>query len=131
MARSRLVSGNEIKKILEIKQCPHLMRDFVAGRAYIELTNVGGNVKFCFKRKYKSLLSRRSRKIGYFIFYIISFVAAVLPLIWAGVLQDIKSINYFLVIGPFFLLLAYVSVAEGHNIKCAEDVITEQIRYEG
>lgn len=130
LARSRLVSANEIKKILEIKQCPHLMRDFVAGHAYIELNNVEGGAKFCFRGKYRSASSRRGRKILYFIFYIISFVAAVLPLIWAGMLQDLKPINYFLLIGPFFLLLAYVSVAEGHNITCAEDVIAEQIRYD-
>jgi hypothetical protein len=58
----------------------------------------------------------------------ISFVAAIFRLIWAGMLHNLKPINYFLFVGPFFLLLAYVSVAEGHNIKCAKDVISEQMR---
>lgn len=129
LAKSRLVSANEIKKILSIKQSPQLVRDFVAGRAYIELVAVGGESKFCFKRKYKSKLSRNIRKIIYFIFYMISFVAAISPLVWAGVLHDLKPLNYFLFVGPFCLLLAYVSVAEGVNIKCAEDVISEQMHH--
>jgi len=129
LAKNRLVSANEIKKILAIKQSPQLVRDFVAGRAYIELVGVGEELKFCFKRKYNSKLSRSIRKIFYFIFYMISFFAAISPLIWASVLHDLKPINYFLFFGPFCLLLAYVSVAEGHNIKCAEDVIDEQMQH--
>lgn len=128
LARSRLVSANEIKKILAIKQSPQLVRDFVAGRAYIELVSVGEESEFCFKKRYNSKLSRSIRKITYFIFYMISFMAAISPLIWAGMLHDLKPINYFLFVGPFCILLAYVSVAEGHNIQCAEDVISEQAK---
>ncbi|WP_305825071.1 hypothetical protein [Massilia brevitalea] len=131
LARSRIVSASEIKSILAIKQCPQLVRDFVDGRAYIERVSIGEGSKFRFKRKYYSKSSRMARKIAYFIFYMISFVAAISPLIWAGTLHDLKPINYFLFVGPFCLLLAYVSVAEGHNITCAEKVITEQMQCEG
>jgi hypothetical protein len=127
LARSRLVTAHEVQAIFSIKQCPRLLRDFVAGRAYIELVKLRGESIFVFKKKYRSASSRACRKIFYFLLYIISFVAAISPLIWAGMLSDLKLIHYFLFIGPCFLLLAYISVAEGHNIKCAEDVIGSQV----
>jgi hypothetical protein len=126
LARSRLVSAHEIKTLLAIKQSPQLLRDFVAGRNYIELVDNGEDSKFRFKRKYNSKFSRTARKIIYFVFYMISFLAAISPLIWAGMLRNLEPINYFLFVGPFCLLLAYISVVEGHNIKCAEDVIGAQ-----
>jgi len=125
LARSRLVTASEVQTVFFIKQCPRLLRDFVAGRAYLELVEAGGESTFLFKKKYRSASSRAWRKIFYFLMYIISFVTAISPLIWAGMLSDLKLINYFLFIGPCFLLLAYIAVAEGHNIKCAEDIINQ------
>jgi len=127
LARSRLVTASEVQIFFSIKQCPRLLRDFVAGLAYSELGEVRGESTFVFKKKYRSASSRACRKKFHFLLYIISFVTSISPLIWAGMLSDLKLINYFFFIRPCFLLLAYIAVAERLNIKCAEDVIGNQV----
>ena len=53
LAGNRAVSADAVKYVLSIEERPRLLRDYVAGRAYLELSAIDRRARLAFTKKYK------------------------------------------------------------------------------
>lgn len=98
IAGTNSVTVTEIKYLLDLTSPDRKLRDYVSSRKYVEVNSEGSRIGF--REKYKSMLSRRWRKIVYLLGYVASALIAVSPLILAAPLH----------FGPKFMMLTIITV---------------------
>jgi hypothetical protein len=131
IAGGNSISGDEIEYLLALTRPDRALKDYVAGRHYLEHFPRSGNLQIEFKKKYKSKFSRKWRLYGYLILYLLLGFMAFSPLVLSGFYHTSPSQTFGLlltcigVFGPYALF----SLRSGYRLHRAQMLVSHQNKH--
>lgn len=122
------ITAMEVEYLLELTPSGKALRLYARGKKYLTHISTAGRFQVQYRAKYRNRLARLSRKIVYFVVYMISVFLSVLPLLFsARRLEEAGNILSNTIISCFvFLPIAFFVLREAVKISQAEELIEVQ-----
>lgn len=124
------ISAKEMEYLLSLTSPNEAVKDYVAGRNYLEHLSVSKEYQIRFKKKYEARWSRKWRMYGYLVAYILCVFFGTAPLIFASLLhlQLNDSILLFSVSAVVFGPYAWSFLSSGQQIGKASRLVSRQYK---
>ncbi|KWE70880.1 hypothetical protein WL78_15300 [Burkholderia ubonensis] len=131
IAGDERLTADEIEYLLSLKGADRTLKDYSFGRSYLEhLPNIG-NLQIQFKKKYKTIWSRRWRKWTYFALYLVLAFLMFSPFLLSKYFfkqpgEMLAATGFCLVVfGPY----AWMALGSVVRIQRAEKLVEHQDKH--
>lgn len=122
------IKVSEAEYLISLENPSISLKNYIAGRSYVEVVKNNNNKVVHFKEKYQSSFSRMWRRYFYMLSYLVNAFIAMIPIAFFGVITKSISSSIFTIIVALasFGILALISLKEHFIIVNAEKLVNSQ-----
>lgn len=128
IAGDERLSAGEIEYLLTLNDSARSLKDYVLGKPYLEHLATSAGRQVVFKQKFGSRWSRLSRKVLFFILYLLCYFAGFAPVALPAfkAMQPAQALITFAFTAAFFFPASFLSLRAGVRIARAEVLVKNQ-----